>query len=112
MVNIDMTYDNSLKLSFSIMMTVALISVTVITFQSRNIRVNKISILPYYAVIGLAFFMCVYYTVFALFSIEELTPEKYCVYKVVMGSPLHFFQCSIIFIMMVYTDLLRELLAY
>ena len=56
-----------MKLASSVFLFVALISFTIIVAHSKEIRVNKISMLPYYAVIGQAIFMIVYYTGFGLF---------------------------------------------
>ena len=110
---ITMTWSLSLKLSLSIILTIALISLTLIIFQSRNIRVNRISILPYYAVIGLALYMIVYYSIFALFSIRFLPdPKLYSIWRAILSGPSRVFQTSITFTLMLYTDLLRELLAY
>ena len=64
----DYMWNQNLKLSISVSLLVSLVIMTVATMHSRTKKVNRMSLLVYYAIIGEAIFMCAYYTVFNNFE--------------------------------------------
>ena len=59
------------KLAFSICLLILIVAKTVVTLHSRDLKVNKISLLVYYAVIAQALFMLIYYVCFKAFDLFD-----------------------------------------
>ena len=108
---ITMTWSLAFKLSCSILLFLQLLIQTVKTMHSASIRVNKFSLLPYYTVIGQAFFMCVYYTAFAAFDLKD-QPDIYCIWRDILGDLNVLFFCTLAVLLSLYSDLLRMVLNY
>ena len=62
----DASWSLSLKLAFSMALLVAVLWKTIVLIHDPDLRVNRISLVPIYAILGQAFFMCIYYSVFIL----------------------------------------------
>ena len=104
------TFGLDFKWALSVTSLVILLSRTVIITHRKSIVVNRISMIPYYAAIGEAIFMIVLYGCFYLFNIEEA--RRYSIYRDLLTSPTEFFYCTIVFVLSIYYDLLRQFLVY
>ena len=68
-VHLNMEWDEAFKLAFSVLMLGTSIIITIVAVHSKDIRVSRLSLLPYYAIICESLFMVIYYICFSLFSI-------------------------------------------
>jgi len=100
------------KMSLSISLFVALISFTLVTLHSTTVIKNKISMMVYYAIIGQALLMCVYYMSSSLLNFTARPAEVYATIRAVFSTPISIFSAACLIMLTFYLDLLRELLAY
>ena len=100
------------RLSVSIFILVIIVSLTLTTNESRLQKVNKISLLVYYAVIMQSIFMVLYYTSNILLNLTDKSVAVIIGSRFISGSPIYVCTDSILLIIAAYLNLIYELLRY
>ena len=81
------SFSLAIKFAISVSMFIILIVCTVSEYHSREIKINRISMLPYYTMIGQAIFMIFYYGLFGLFDLREKVASVYSISRAVLSTP-------------------------
>ena len=100
------------KMSLSISLLVGLFSFTIVTLHSTTVKKNKLSMMVYYAIIGQALFMCLYYISASLLNFRTYENDEYVTVRAALSTPISIFSASCLIMLTFYSDVLRELLAY
>ena len=100
------------KVSLSISLLVAVIPSTVVTLHSTTLNKNKISMLVYYAIVGQALCMCLFYISASLVGFDTMSDENYAIYRDVFRTPICIFSATGLLVLTFYAELKRELLSY
>ena len=85
--NSDFRYSLAIKFALSISLLVTLIFCTVSQYHRRDIKLNRISMLPYYTMLGQAVFMITYYGAFGLFGVWNTEPYVYSIWRTILSTP-------------------------
>lgn len=109
---IDMTWSLGFKVAFGWALLMACVIKIVTTIYDRDIRLNRISLLPFYTAAAQSLVMIVYYTLFSVFDITNQSPYIYNCWRNLLGSGTCFCFCLIVFSMNTYGQLLHKLLIY
>ena len=112
MTEIDQSWSLTFRIAFSIILLVVIISKAVVTVHSREQKVNKVSLLVYYAVIAQAVFMVNYYTLFKVFSFMDWTDLGYAVMRTILGSFVFLFVDICLLVLAFYTEMVYNFLRY
>ena len=100
------------RLAMSIFILVVIVSLTVTTNQSRLQKVNKISLLVYYAVIMQSIVMVLYYTINILFNLIDKTEVVIVGWRFICSCPIYVCIDIILLVIAAYLNLIYELLRY
>ena len=107
-----MRWDLSLKVAFSWTLLLACVIKIVSTIYDRDIKLNRISLVPFYTAAAQSLMMVVYYTLFSLYNISEQATCIYNCWRNILGSGACICFCLVVFIMNTYGQLLHKLLIY
>ena len=118
------TWSLSSKVAMNITLLVGLTVHTISKIHEKELRVNRLSLLPLYCVIGIALFNTVYYLCIIFFvrkiaelaNVEDedqtLNVARYSAWRAILGAPRNFFFGSTLILIACYSHLLQLLLKY
>ena len=110
--------DTSLAIKFatSLVMVVIFISMITITLQSRTVKVDRFSLLPYYICLALSIYQCFYFPLKSINPIygngEDNRHTTYEIWQALLQNPTYCLCFAIIVTILTYSELLRNLLVY
>ena len=107
-----MSWSIACKLACNFVLLLTCIGKIITLVHSREIALNRISLVPYQLLVLMTVFECNYYTLFCLFNIRDLDPQAYASWRALLSCPVTCLQCVIFLVLAAYADLLRELLKY
>ena len=100
--NINMTWGLGLKVAVSCALLLASITKIVTTVHNREIRLNKISLVPFYATAAQSLMLIIYYLIFAMFDIRNETLYATNCWRHILGCGTSIFFCLIVMSIVIY----------
>lgn len=110
--DLHMSWSLAPRVALSWTLLLACVIKIVMTIHDRDIRLNRISLVPFYAATVQSLMMIVYYTLFSVFDITGTLPCIYNCWRNILSSGTCVCFCLIVFVINTYGHLLHKLLMY